>query len=128
MLGSGGVGSVVGVVSGGRSVVAASASTLVVSFMCRISEGSGSGVGFIKGSVVSFVVRSGWAGGSLVVVGHGSGWGGAAEVAGKGVFGSVAYYTGMGTESRVSSVVGSLSSGAEVAVAGSPCGLGSASS
>ena len=73
MVGSGGVGSVIGVVSEGRSIAAASASTLAVLFMCRISKGSGSGVGSIKGMVVVSVVRSGWAAGSIVTVGHGSG-------------------------------------------------------
>ena len=63
-----------GVVTGGTSGVAASVSTLLaVLFVSRGSEGSGSGVGSAKGIVVGSVVRSGWAGGSLVAVGHDSG-------------------------------------------------------
>ena len=49
-------------------------------------------------------------------------------VVGKGVSGSVASSTGMGTESGVSSVAGSLTGGVEVDVTGSSCGFGSASS
>ena len=74
------------------------------------------------------MVRSGSAGGSVVAVGHDSGWGCAAEVVGKGVSGSVASDTGMGTESGVASVVGSLSGGVEIAAAGSSYGFDSASS
>ena len=63
-----------------------------------------------------------------MAIGHDSSWGGAVGVVGKGVSGFVASDTGMGTVSGVSSVVGSLSGGVEVAFVGSPCGLGSASS
>ena len=49
-------------------------------------------------------------------------------VVGKGVSGSVASGTGMGMESGVSPVVGSLMGGVEVAATGSSCGFGSASS
>ena len=70
----------VNVVTGGRSVAVASASTLAVPFMWRISEGSSSGVGSLKGTVVGSFVRSGWADGSIVAVGHGSSWGGVGVV------------------------------------------------
>ena len=73
-------------------------------------------------------MSSGWAGGSLVAAVHGSVWGGEAEVVGKGVAASVVLGMGMGPESGVSSVVGSLTGGVEVAATGSSCVFGPASS
>ena len=49
-------------------------------------------------------------------------------VVGNGVSGSVASGTGMGAGYGISSVVGSLMGGVEVAATGSSCGFGSASS
>ena len=73
-------------------------------------------------------MSSGWAGGSLVAVVHDSVWGGKVEVVGKGVAASVVLGMGMGPESGVSSVVGSLMGGVEVAATDSSCGSGPASS
>ena len=73
-------------------------------------------------------MRSGWAGGSSIAVGHDSGWVGVAEAVGKGVPESVALGMGMGPESGASSVVDLLTGGVEVAATGSSCGFGPASS
>ena len=59
---------------------------------------------------------------------QGSAWGGVSKVVGKGVAASVVSGTGMDTESGASVSVGSLTGGAEVAVIGSSCGVGPASS
>ena len=127
MLGSRGVGLVVGVVTEGRSGTVASFSTaLAISFVRRGSEGSSSGVGSTTGVVCGSEVSSGWAGGSLVAAVHGSVWGGEAEVVGKGVAASVVLGMGVGLDSGVSSIVGLLMGGAEVAATGSSCGFGPA--
>ena len=97
MLGSGGVGSVGGVVTGGGSGATASVSTApTVSLVGRGSEGSSSGVRSV-GVVVGSKVGSRCVGGSLVAVMRDSAWGGMSKVVGKGVAASVASGNGDGS-------------------------------
>ena len=122
ILGSGVVGSVGGVETGGGLVTVASISTAPkVSLGRRGSEGSSSGVSSV-GAVVGSGVSSGCAGCSLTVVVCGSAWGGASKVMGKGVAASVASGMGMDTESEAYDGVGVLSGCA--ATTTSPGGVG----